>query len=325
MPLRSPAVCTKSAGRVEVLADRRSRRRRRPGRSGRAPRGSAASADRRSGPRRFSWPWRRCARCSRNRAGPESGESFSGPPDRPGVDARLFVGRRLEEADRALDGRVANCRTGTRRRRGRTCRAVPLGVLGRPRAAHVAPASRPRKSPRPRVSFGASGPLFDASSSCAISFIARSPSLPTSTSRTRSGSSGLFGSSVTASATWPWKSDQTSSSFTPALPSASAIFCSGSGAASRGTSARKAPARWRRAESALMCCLKAGMLRTVTKATVSSGAAFSNAGAAQAPRRRGQQAQHGKHGAALFHTSLPFSTRKTATNLAAKRRKRRKK
>ena len=64
-----------------------------------------------------------------------------------------------------------------------------------------------------------------ASSSCAISFIARSPSLPTSTSSIRSGSSELFGSAVTTSATCPWKSDQISSNFTPALPSASASFC----------------------------------------------------------------------------------------------------
>ena len=61
------------------------------------------------------------------------------------------------------------------------------------------------------------------------------------------------------------------------------------------------------------------MLRTVRKAIVSSGAAFSNAGAAQA-QDASATGQHGEQGAARLHGSVPFSKMKlSAGQLSAER------
>ena len=138
---------------------------------------------------------------------------------------QALLRRRLEEADRALDRRVGIAEH--EHVAGDAVRVVLLVALGAlvVRGRACGRASRPRKSPRP-PSLSAHRVLCStASSISAISFIARSPSLPTSTSSTTSGASALFGSSVTTSATCPWKSDQTSSNFTPVLPSASEVFC----------------------------------------------------------------------------------------------------
>ena len=64
------------------------------------------------------------------------------------------------------------------------------------------------------------------------------------------------------------------------------------------------------------------MLRTVTKAMVSSGSAFSNAGAAQLHEAATRRPNAAAAAQRVFMRSFLSLTQKTAENFAAKRRKR---